>query len=103
MSLRLTQRAQLPAKLSYSPAVAYEGDERVVLARRDLFDIRFQILNEDGTFADEQSDLIPGVYEGGMKTWECSLDLVAELHSRVQDARRHDASWPAGRHIVEVG
>lgn len=98
----LTQRAQLPDKLSYSPVVTHDGHVPVVLARRDLFDVRFQILNEDGTFADEQSDLIPGVYEGGLKTWECSLDLVSELHARVQSARQHDATWPSGRHIAEV-
>lgn len=25
---------------------------------------------------DEGTDLVKGVYEGGLKTWECSLDLV---------------------------
>jgi len=25
------------------------------------------------------SDLVKGVYEGGLKTWECALDLVAYL------------------------
>ena len=30
-------------------------------------------------FIDAPSDLVPGVYEGGLKTWECSLDLVACL------------------------
>lgn len=28
------------------------------------------------TFVNEGSDLVKGVYEGGLKTWECSLDLV---------------------------
>ena len=28
------------------------------------------------TFLDAPSDLVPGVYEGGLKTWECSLDFV---------------------------
>lgn len=32
-------------------------------------------------FLDAPSDLIPGVYEGGLKTWECSLDLVDYLDS----------------------
>jgi protein-histidine N-methyltransferase len=27
-------------------------------------------------FASRPSDLVPRVYEGGMKTWECSLDLA---------------------------
>nr|AIW62598.1 conserved hypothetical protein [Scytodes thoracica] len=25
-------------------------------------------------------DLVPGVYEGGFKVWECSLDLIKYLH-----------------------
>ena len=24
----------------------------------------------------EQSDLVSGVYEGGLKVWDCSFDLV---------------------------
>lgn len=74
----------------------------LILARRDLFDARFQLISEgagdapstpenciEGTqgidsnnqaqalaFLDAPSDLVPGVYEGGLKTWECSLDLV---------------------------
>lgn len=28
----------------------------------------------------QHSDLIPGVYEGGLKIWECSYDLVEHLH-----------------------
>lgn len=28
---------------------------------------------------DAPSDLIPGVYEGGLRLWECSLDLVDYL------------------------
>lgn len=28
------------------------------------------------TFVDEDTDLVKGIYEGGLKTWECSLDLV---------------------------
>lgn len=27
----------------------------------------------------EESDLVPGVYEGGLKVWEASLDLVEHL------------------------
>lgn len=29
--------------------------------------------------APENSDLVPGVYEGGLKVWEASLDLVQHL------------------------
>lgn len=65
----------------------------IILPRRDLFDVRFQLLNdndmdemeEEGEaprgieFVDAPSDLVPGVYEGGLKTWECSVDLAAYL------------------------
>ena len=31
------------------------------------------------TAAENNSDLIPSVYEGGLKIWECSVDLVGYL------------------------
>ncbi|KAL0959360.1 hypothetical protein HGRIS_014614 [Hohenbuehelia grisea] len=33
-------------------------------------------------FLDAPSDLVPGVYEGGLKTWECALDLADYLDSQ---------------------
>eukprot|EP00054_Salpingoeca_dolichothecata_P035197 m.4778 g.4778 ORF g.4778 m.4778 type:complete len:284 (-) comp5171_c0_seq1:52-903(-) len=30
----------------------------------------------------QKSDLIPGVYEGGLKVWECSIDLVEVLMTK---------------------
>jgi protein-histidine N-methyltransferase len=85
----------LPPLLSYTPVsvpIHSQGNRQITLLRRDLFDARFQILNQDEcddqhvdkevkgkakeVFVDEQSDLVKGVYEGGLKTWECSLDLV---------------------------
>ncbi|KOS14887.1 hypothetical protein Malapachy_1053 [Malassezia pachydermatis] len=94
--------AQLPDKLSYSPLHISHGPQPMDLARRDLFDVRFQILNEEGKFADADSDLIPGVYEGGLKTWECALDLVAELQKQELDTSKN-VSWYAGKHIAELG
>jgi hypothetical protein len=64
----------------------------VTLSRRDLFDARFQLLaqaDEDKAeekdelrFVDAPSDLVRGVYEGGLKTWECSVDLAGYLLDR---------------------
>ena len=86
----------------------------VTLARRDLFDARFQLISEgagdgagnqeDGVndrtqaleFLDAPSDLVPGVYEGGLKTWECSLDLVDYLEGI-------DGGDVRGRRVLEVG
>lgn len=33
---------------------------------------------------DETSDLIPGQYEGGLKIWECTIDLVDYMRQRQQ-------------------
>lgn len=61
-----------------------------MLARRDLFDARFQLLAQGAEetsetdalrFVNAPSDLVRGVYEGGLKTWECSVDLAAYLHA----------------------
>ena len=52
----------IPEKLSYSPVLISQANEPVTLVRRDLFDVRFQIIHNDGQLADAESDLIPGVY-----------------------------------------
>lgn len=101
------------------------GSDQIYLPRRDLFDARFQMLHEgeedaddgdagssnlgqdaaeaerkreDATVVGTQSDLVPGVYEGGLKTWECSLDLVGVLAQRTQS----DGQWVRGKTIAEV-
>ncbi|KAG0051281.1 hypothetical protein BGZ90_006846, partial [Linnemannia elongata] len=77
--------------------------EVVTIYKRNLEDVKFQIIQEDDEFDEEKkqekkeegtitgpggvemlalagkSDLVKGVYEGGLKTWECALDLVAYL------------------------
>ncbi|KAF8837872.1 hypothetical protein BDN67DRAFT_1071131 [Paxillus ammoniavirescens] len=93
----------LPTQISYSLLTVPLSDGKdLKLARRDLFDARFQLISE-GTgdpettdqifetqsststdsalqFLDNPSDLVPLVYEGGLKTWECSLDLAGYLN-----------------------
>jgi protein-histidine N-methyltransferase len=66
--------------------------------RRDLFDARFQLLaqgsDEQAALVDAPADLVPGVYEGGLKTWECALDLAAYLDREFPRVR--------GLHVLEV-
>lgn len=85
----------MPSLISYSPISIpiVTTQTTITLVRRDLFDARFQLIakgdDEDVVprplnalnFLDAPSDLVPGVYEGGLKTWECSLDLVEHLHN----------------------
>lgn len=62
------------------------------LFKRTLADVKFQMAEQDNLVDDTQendvvnmlnlsgnSDLIKGVYEGGFKTWECSIDMVQYL------------------------
>lgn len=44
-------------------------------------------------FASRPSDLVPRVYEGGMKTWECSLDLAGYVSDE----------GVRGKRILELG
>ena len=43
-----------------------------------------EFLSRDSQHGLSNDDIVPGVYEGGFKTWECSMDLaqyVAETES----------------------
>lgn len=57
---------------------------------------------------DANSDLIPGVYEGGLKTWECALDLVETLDAlhTTTLSTNPSSSWSislSGKNILELG
>lgn len=127
-SLSMEEMLQhLPSRISFS-SINVELAGRVErLLRRDLFDARFQMfLDEEeddddavagegeavaaqgGVKVDTESDLIPGVYEGGLKTWECALDLVETLDAFHATAGAHtgDASWSSrlqGKSVLELG
>ncbi|RDB18695.1 Histidine protein methyltransferase 1 [Hypsizygus marmoreus] len=107
---------RLPALISYSPlSVPLSSNQTITLARRDLFDARFQLILEDDVksegdeprmlststaleFIEAPSDLVPGVYEGGLKTWECSLDLVSYL-----DGLKFPVEAIQGKRVLEIG
>jgi protein-histidine N-methyltransferase len=104
----------LPSKISYSSIIIplASGGE-LSLPRRDLFDARFQLISQNTDdpdaleqpsinersalhFLDAPSDLVPLVYEGGLKTWECSLDLASYLDGI---SSQFDVS---GKRVLEV-
>ena len=100
----MLQIKNLPSAISYSPLrIPLSNDPSFTLLRRDLFDVRFQLISELPTaetsneleFIDAPSDLVPGVYEGGLKTWECSADLAGYLEAAAVTNRAHK--------ILEVG
>ncbi|TFK25243.1 hypothetical protein FA15DRAFT_703941 [Coprinopsis marcescibilis] len=112
----------LPLKISYSPLTVpvSSTSKTITLLRRDLFDARFQLIStgdddlQDSkdpeaelgpekdhdsllSYLDTPSDLLPGVYEGGLKTWECSLDLVEYLENAKLFATYQ------GKRVLELG
>ena len=42
-----------------------------------------------------ESDLVSGVYEGGLKVWECSFDLVDYIQA--------NATEFIGKNVLELG
>ncbi|KAG9120838.1 hypothetical protein FRC07_003502 [Ceratobasidium sp. 392] len=113
VELRLVDMLEaLPYDMSYSSI--HTGSLRI--PRRDLFDVRMRLMTLEAQterenqsmkvasdadaaieFASRPSDLVPRVYEGGLKTWECSLDLadyIVNSQAQIEDLR--------GKRIIEV-
>ncbi|KAF7559591.1 hypothetical protein G7046_g4557 [Stylonectria norvegica] len=81
-----TLLAQLPSKIAYSLLdVTLDDGTTVQIPRRELWDVRLQLMaeeeEEDGQGAEGlgSHDVKTGVYEGGFKSWESSVDLVKVL------------------------
>ncbi|KAI1376362.1 hypothetical protein F4677DRAFT_419705 [Hypoxylon crocopeplum] len=76
--------SQLPSKIAYSTLdIDLDGDGTIQLPRRELWDVRVQLMAEDDGANTEPGlgnhDVKTGVYEGGFKSWESSVDLVKVL------------------------
>ena len=64
--------------------------------KRTMEDVKIHLALEDEfDLFNNPSDIIPFVYEGGLKTWECSLDLVSFLFKNQHLAQ--------GKSIIELG
>ncbi|CCK70452.1 protein-histidine N-methyltransferase KNAG_0E01900 [Huiozyma naganishii CBS 8797] len=96
-SLESLLRGLQGVRLSFETVASPETG--TVLYRRELFDIKHQLMSSEG---DKELDIIVNedlkrnVYEGGLKSWECSLDLVDLL-----SARRTDLA--AVSKVIEIG
>lgn len=98
--------ASLPSKIAYSTLkVKLDDGSEIGIARRELWDVRLQLMAEaevDGS-ADAalaaglgKDDVKTGVYEGGFKSWESSVDLVKVL------AARNTNGSDTARRVLEV-
>ncbi|GES56979.1 histidine protein methyltransferase 1 [Aspergillus terreus] len=99
-----------PSQISYNKLaieVPKNGtDEPLTLARREVFDIRTQLMAEDTADHEneelisglEEGDIKPNFYEGGFKTWECALDLA-----KLVAAEGVASDSAQDMHIIELG
>ena len=61
---------------------------------------------QTSAFVDAPADLVPGTYEGGLKTWECALDLATYLDRDVLRAQAGEGTAAGqrvhGSRVLEV-
>ncbi|KAK6342838.1 hypothetical protein TWF718_008221 [Orbilia javanica] len=100
--------SKLPPHIAFSPLVIPSTSTKsITIPRRELFDVKMQLMTEDNNpstnpnqsfsaaFTDE--DIRTNTYEGGLKSWECSSDLVKQLATDSE-------AWTNSPHrILELG
>ncbi|KAI0154841.1 hypothetical protein GGR57DRAFT_98262 [Xylariaceae sp. FL1272] len=96
--------SQLPSKVAFSILDVDLADQGTIqLPRRELWDVRVQLMAEEGADETEPGlgthDVKTGVYEGGFKSWESSVDLVKVLAASNPFAH----TTPKISRIVELG
>lgn len=87
----------VPSKIAYSTFVIKLDDgSEIRIPRRELWDVRIQLMAEDddeGLGNLGKDDVKTGVYEGGFKSWESSVDLVKALHRREETWQKASTTW----------
>ncbi|CCH43671.1 hypothetical protein BN7_3224 [Wickerhamomyces ciferrii] len=73
-------------RITFEKVITPQGQ---TVFRRELFDVKHQLMNEEGSEKQDEefgilmgtdtSDLQRNIYEGGLKSWECSIDTVDKL------------------------
>jgi hypothetical protein len=79
-----------------------EGDEMCVDNDdgNDVNDYVLRVREASSSFQNNNNkDLVPGVYEGGLKVWECSMDLCRYFHSQKNKNKNIDFKG----HVLELG
>ncbi|KAK6065790.1 histidine protein methyltransferase 1 [Seiridium cupressi] len=95
----------LPSKIAYGTLdVRLDSGDLVQLPRRELWDVRVQLMAEEesggeGAAGLGSHDVKTGVYEGGFKSWESSVDLVKVL----EQSKTFLASQDEAPCVIELG
>lgn len=65
-------------------------------------DYLLRVREESASFRNKNTDLVPGVYEGGLKVWECSIDLCRFFHSQSIDIHGYILEIGAGHGLPGI-
>lgn len=106
--------SQLPSKIAYDlldieATDAGASETQLRLPRRELWDVRVQLMAEDDEVTNAEDrvddgglgkhDVKTGIYEGGFKSWESSIDLVKVLAAQDELTAAQEAS---SLRVIEV-
>ncbi|CAM6077530.1 unnamed protein product [Sphagnum tenellum] len=83
-----------PAKIANSRPFVSE----TVVLKEGLTLLKGRVISTN-LFEIANTDLVPGKYEGGLKLWECTIDLVETLNGEIKDGQ---LSFE-GKHVLELG
>jgi hypothetical protein len=72
------------------PHLRFSRHESVELFPKTTNPMRYVVPKH--TLSDDTTDLIPGVYEGGLKVWECSVDLCRFLAEVIDSVTTTDTA-----------
>jgi SAM-dependent methyltransferase len=87
-----------PSRRLYPPAVTpnYISGLEIRIGEGRVIELRKAEVEDDPRY--NGSDLVPSVYEGGLKVWECSVDLVRYLF-----LKNEEGPLCAGKRVIELG
>jgi predicted nicotinamide N-methyase len=71
-----------------------EDDTSNINSMSYLRQIHEDMVSQQSALHYNRTDLVPGIYEGGLKVWECSMDLCRYLYD-------HDVTMQG--HVLELG
>ncbi|XP_020599224.1 histidine protein methyltransferase 1 homolog [Phalaenopsis equestris] len=87
----LYEPAEVPIKSHTEPIIVCDGHHKLTF-------LKGRVSTSD-VFGVSNSDLVPGKYEGGLKLWEGSIDLIKALNAEIEEGRL----TVKGKRVLELG
>lgn len=113
LSLNSLLKKSIGARMSYSETIVSPEDSNgskeeisLHIPRRDIFDVQHQLMLQDNLSKTDEilmgltnEDLRVAEYEGGLKSWECTFDVVEYLATSSNGKEEYSNA----QNIIELG